>query len=322
MPTGTLMTSNKQLISNIESALNCNLLVLFYNTDDPVFRTQLALDILPHLRKALDFLKLNESDKPFALLLQSSGGILDSSWPIVSAIRAATITKKNDFWVIVNEKAHSAATLITIGADKILMSPYGSLSPIDPQLNLSAGPNIRIGAGIEDIQGYYDLIKRMFDRDDNARAQAFALLANRIPPEILGQVERIHKLIRMLSKKMLNTRKENINEEVLNAITRALTEEFFSHNYQISMSECKELGLPVFDLQEPAKSHVEQLCDLYLNMLENGKDLTIDIPPGENQAKVSKKRAFLETKDYSVAFQSEVTVNRDRTAQVNDLGWR
>jgi ClpP class serine protease len=179
--------STKELIKDIEKNLGCRILSMFYNTEEQAFRTQLALDVMPLLRNALSKLRMHETLEPLGLLLQSSGGVLESPWPIVSGIRATLRSKKNEFWVIVNEKAHSAATLIAISADKILMSPFGSLSPVDPQLNLSTAPNVRIAAGIEDIQGYYDLIKSLFEKDETARAQAFGYLAQRVPPEILEE---------------------------------------------------------------------------------------------------------------------------------------
>lgn len=314
--------SRKALIQEVEKELNCRLMVLYYNTEDQPFLTQLASDVLSPLKDALSQLKMDSTDKPLAVLLQSSGGVLESPWPIVSGIRASLRAKKNEFWVIVNDRAHSAATLVALAADKIWMSPFGSLSPIDPQLNLNTAPNVRIGAGIEDIQGFYDLICNMFERDESARVQAFNLLAQRIPPEVLGRVQRVHELIKLLSQKMLSTRKQAVNGEMAEKLTKALTKDFFSHDYRISDSECGDLGLPVQMLEGKAQNAVDNLWNSYRAAMEIGKDLTISIPPQETQAKVVKQRAFVETAEIGFVFQSEVIVNRDKTAQINDLGWR
>jgi hypothetical protein len=320
---GALVVSDKTtLIDKIESRLGCRLMVLFYNTEEPAFRTQLALDVMPCLREALSKLRMDETTIPLGLLLQSNGGALESPWPIVSGIRAVLRAQKNEFWVIVNETAHSAATLISISADKILMSVFGSLSPVDAQFNLNTGPNIRVGAGIEDIQGYYDLITELFAKDEAARSQAFGYLAQRIPPEILGQVQRIHELTRLLAKNMLLSRNKPAEPELIQNLVTALTKDFFSHNYHISEPECRQLGLPVETFEQETQKLADELFVLYRKRMQIGKDLTVEIPPDHDHATVIKNRAYLETKDACFVFQSEVVANRDKTAQVNDLGWK
>jgi len=313
--------ATKDFIKEIEEQSGYKLLVMFYNTEEQLFRTQLAMDVLPALRTALLSLEMEKSNAPLGLVLQSSGGILDSPWPIVSGIRATLQHHKNEFCVLVNEKAHSAATLIALSADKLLMSLFGSLSPIDPQINLNPAPNVRMSAGIEDIMGYYDLIKDLFEQDYAARSQAFGLLAQRIPPEILGQVQRIQELIKLLSQKMMSSRNQPVDGQVVEKLTRALTKEFFSHNYAISQAECRELGLPVEPFDAPVQTSLDHLYEGYRNEMQIGRDLTIDIPASATEAKVVKKRAFIETVHVRFAFSSEVTVKRDKTAQISDLGW-
>jgi hypothetical protein len=311
-----------ELIIDIEKRLGCRLLVMFYNTEEAAFRTQLALDVMPFLRDALLSLEMDQTEDPLGLLLQSSGGVLESPWPIVSGIRAALRAKSNQFWVLVNDKAHSAATMIAISADKIFMSPFASLSPFDAQFNLNTAPNVRIGAGIEDINGYYDLIRSLFEKDEMARAQAFGHLAQRIPPEILGQLQRIHELTRLLAQNMLQSRREPAGPELTEKLVKALTKDFFSHNYQISEAECKQLGLPVETFDAPLQRVADALYRSYRDRMQIGKDLTVEISPEETQATVVKERAYIETAKRCWTFRSDVIVNKDKTAQVNDLGWK
>ena len=319
------MSAARKLIEEIERALHCRLLVMFYNTEEAAFATQLAGDVMPCLRRALSRLSPPDgglAPAPLALLLQTRGGVLDSPWPIVSGIRAVTRDQGRDFWVIVNDKAHSAGTLIAISADKIIMSHFGSLSPVDAQINLNTGPNTRVGAGVEDIQGYYDLINSLFKNDEAARAQAFSHLVQRIPAEMLGQVQRIHEYTRLVIRKMLALRKDQVESETADSIVRALTKDFYSHNYHISPPECLKLALPVETLSADQQLIIDELYKYYAAQMEIGKDLTLRIPTGEAQASVIKSRAFIETSDTCFVFQSEVVVNRDKTAQVNDLGWK
>jgi ClpP class serine protease len=64
------------------------------------------------------------------LYLYSIGGALEAPWQIISTIRQ--FCKKLN--ILIPYKAYSAATLVAIGADKILMGRKGELGPIDPQM--------------------------------------------------------------------------------------------------------------------------------------------------------------------------------------------
>ncbi len=315
-----------KVIQDLEVALGGRLLILFYNTDDRVLGTQLALDVLPPLKICLKSVSTDlNNKKPLFVFLHSSGGILESPWPIVSIIRAATKAQKSHFNVVVNEKAHSAGTLIALGADTIFMNPYASLSPIDPQINISTSQNTRIAAGIEDIQGYYDLIKEIFETNETARAQAFGYLVQRIPAELLGQVQRVHKYIRMLAEKLLKSRKGQTGKtkkQDEEKIVQTLTKEMHSHSYHIFPEEAAQLGLPIKVLEKKICELLDSLQEEYKDEMGIGKDLVVEVPEGQNENRVLRHRAFIETRSESFSYQSHVTVKNDNTAQIDDLGWR
>ncbi len=64
------------------------------------------------------------------LILYSNGGDLDAADNILKLIR--NHTKDKEFTVIVPERAKSAATLLCLGSDKIIMGDTSELGPIDP----------------------------------------------------------------------------------------------------------------------------------------------------------------------------------------------
>ena len=67
------------------------------------------------------------------LLIHSGGGDLDSAEKIVCMCR----DKCKSFRVIIPQYAKSAATLITLAADSILMGYTSELGPIDPQISIT-----------------------------------------------------------------------------------------------------------------------------------------------------------------------------------------
>src|SRR4030065_2812573 len=115
----------KQLIQQIEELRNSR--VITYLTSDrqgPV-NARVAMDIIPIIRKQLRQIgKVENID----LFLYSAGGDAMAPWRLVSMIREYF----DKFSVLIPYKAHSAATMISLGADEIVMSDLSELSPIDP----------------------------------------------------------------------------------------------------------------------------------------------------------------------------------------------
>lgn len=70
--------------------------------------------------------------KGLALMISSPGGNGLAAERIVNVCRAYSGTK--DYWAIVPGKAKSAATIVCMGASKILMSCSSELGPVDPQI--------------------------------------------------------------------------------------------------------------------------------------------------------------------------------------------
>ncbi|MCD6233193.1 hypothetical protein J7J81_02320, partial [bacterium] len=115
----------KNLIQQIEA--NRGSKVITYLTSDrkgPV-NARIAMDIIPVISQQLHQIgKTEEID----LFLYSTGGDTMVPWRLVSMIREYC----NKFSVLVPYKAHSAATMIALGADEIVMTDLSELSPIDP----------------------------------------------------------------------------------------------------------------------------------------------------------------------------------------------
>src|SRR6266571_1361900 len=65
------------------------------------------------------------------VFLYSTGGVTMAAFAFVNLVREYA----ERFAVIAPYKALSAATLICLGADEIIMSPLASLSPVDPSVN-------------------------------------------------------------------------------------------------------------------------------------------------------------------------------------------
>ena len=94
-----------------------------------------------------------------SLVLYTLGGDTNTPWPFVNFLRAYC----DRLFVLVPFWAHSAGTLIALGADKIYMTRFGTLSPVDPSVTNEfnphdpASPLDRIPIAVEDVLAFFQL---------------------------------------------------------------------------------------------------------------------------------------------------------------------
>ena len=170
-----------------------------------------------------------------------------------------------EFSILVPYKAHSAATLLSLGADKIFMGKKAELSPIDPTLRtkIMGYPEV---ISVEDVNSYITFIKaRANINDQSALAQMVSILANKHTPLILGSVNRQNSHIRLVARKLLTSRNEKPDEVKINYIIETLTEKIYSHGHAIGRKEAKDIGLPI---EKPDETLENAIWDLYLKYEE------------------------------------------------------
>lgn len=99
------------------------------------------------------------SEDELVLMINSPGGDLLAAERIVNICRSHSA--KGQYAVIIPKMAKSAATVISMGAREILMSPTSELGPIDPQILMTlAGDGLRLVPAHEVIESYDDLMEK------------------------------------------------------------------------------------------------------------------------------------------------------------------
>jgi len=296
----------KQLIKQIEELRNSK--VITYLTSDrqgPV-NARVAMDIIPvisnHLRQIG---KVENID----LFLYSSGGDTMVPWRLVSMIREYC----NKFSVLIPYKAHSAATMVSLGADEIVMTDLSELSPIDPStanvFNPSdpRNPQNKIPISVEDVMAYFDLAKNKFgiksDEDLTKIFNKFVESNPQIHPLSLGNVNRTHNLIRRLAERLLKSHKIQIKEDEIIKIVDYFTEKLYSHQYFIGRKEAKEdLGVKtVVEAPADLAKVITELYESYAEEMGLGKIWNPEMELGNS---------FQTKKDYKIAYiESEKAAN-------------
>jgi len=179
------------------------------------------------------------------LLVQSPGGDPNSAERIIHTCRSYS----NSFRVIIPKTAMSAATLVAMGADEILMGPTSELGPIDPQMIIGKPPNQTVRPAISFIEAYEDLINKTQEAIANNKApHPYLELLRRMDPswiQICLKARHLSGTIakEYLSKYMLNEKPETDIEEIVEKFLK--TGEEALHGRIIRADKAKEYGLKV-----------------------------------------------------------------------------
>jgi len=311
--------------------------VISYITSDRArFETQIAPDAIDLFIAHLD--KIGIVNR-ILLFLYTRGGDTSAAWNIVNLVRMYC----DELYVIIPHKAHSAGTIISIGANKIIMTKQATLSPIDPSVTTPLNPVMNAGnvgqhstllpISVEAVNGYIELAKKEFLMDSPEQLQgALSKLTDFVHPIVLGQAYRLRAQIRMFASKLLvhqikDDDKENA-EEKTGKITAFLCGDSGSHDYTINRREAKtELGLNVEIPTEEQYQIIKNLYDDFSTELGFGQVFD----PRYINGVFSIRRAFIESinggSDYFVT-EARVVPNVSQDGQnifTFDLdfeGWR
>jgi hypothetical protein len=305
----------KELIKQIQEIRNSKVIVYF--TGDRLLATsRIAEDAV---RTLYDHLLSTGQASKIDLFLYSRGGDVSVPWRIITMLREFC----DELSIIVPYKAHSAATLISLGADKILMGKKAELSPIDPSLvkmsaSETAGPPQEIS--VEDVNSFISFIKERANiTDQSALAQVICLLANQLTPLTLGSVNRQNSHIRLVARKLLSSRKEKIDEPKINSIIETLTEKIYSHGHAIGRKEALEIGLPVEIPDDKLETIILQLYLEYEQLLKLNEpiDPIATLSGKEEEHLADVPMAIIESENLIHAFKTQIDLKKRRQVPPN-----
>jgi len=325
------LEDRKTLIAKLEAL--CSARVICYATSDRGGQeTQIGDDAGPvfyqHLRA------IGNVDR-LALLLYSRGGQTMTGFAISNAMRELA----KEVTVLVPFRAHSCATLIALSGNKIVMGPFGQLSPIDPSITSPHGPNLTQGTetkfipvSVEDVAGYFSLARAEAKVAEDRMNEVLAHLCTRVNPLALGAVYRAREQIGMLARKLL--KKHLDDESKIERIINALTRQLLSHDYVIGRTEAKDIGLPIEDATPDV---ADAMWGVYTTLAEEMKfaqPWNVEIELGTQQSvKRTNMRAVIESLDLKHCFATSHELKRTTLVKdgmkfdavqgkIIDEGWR
>lgn len=199
-----------------------------------------------------------------SLILYTNGGHTLSAWRLINLIRMFC----DELEIVIPSKALSAGTLMSIGADKIIMTKQAILGPIDPSVNNLLNPQVNLGGqptrvpvSVENVRGYLSLTREELRiQGENNLTQILMDLTSHVHPLVLGEIARTITQIRYLARKLLP--RQVHDEDKIRSIVDFLCADSGSHDYSIDRREAAELGLNV---EKPSHELYELLRQVHLS---------------------------------------------------------
>jgi len=240
-------------------------LISYVTSIRPGLESSMAPDTITYIIDQINEIPPEKEEIDFLII--SNGG------DPITALRVITILRERlkKITVLVPYVAFSAATILALGADEIIMHPYSNLGPVDPQLSVvklnGIGQQAPLKFSSEDIRNYIEFIRSDVGITDQQHLiSAFNSLASEVGSLPIGSSKRSQQLSLSLSTKMLETHMGDKNKAA--NIARTLNTSYYHHGYAVGRKEAKSIGLNIIF---PEKELEKLLWDIWLDFCSEMK---------------------------------------------------
>lgn len=250
-----LWAKTQNNIRQIEEQLNSKIIVYFTDNNASIVNNDVDY-FFSHLSS------LNQKES-ISLILISNGGSGMAAWRIANMIRNYC----KNFNVIVPSRCASAATMLSLSADKIYMGPSGYLTAIDTSLNHPLNPISGVtrespSISVDQVNRIIKFIEKDITQHPCGKSVS-EILFDKIHPIVFGELERTSSLSKLIATNMFNLRQNPPPAEVIEKIVDKLNESYPAHSYPIVYGEANELGLPVEKISPEVNVYLSSLVNLY-----------------------------------------------------------
>ena len=244
------------LYKALEQEFNSKIIV-YVTSDRPNMGAQIASDVIEYFIDHLD--KIGPCEK-ISLFLYTRGGDTSAARNIVNLLRMYG----DELQVIVPYKAHSSGTIISLGANEIVMTKQATLGPIDPSIHTALNPKADgkiCSVSVEAVKGYLEFAQNELGITESKELSTiYEKLTDFVHPLVLGEVYRSRAQIQMMAEKLL--RNQVSDPEKKKKIIEFLCSESGSHDYTINRREAKEeLGLNIVKPSEAQYTLIKKVYD-------------------------------------------------------------
>lgn len=312
-----MFAQRKQLYTQLEE-MRGSKVITYVTGDRQGLGSQISSDAFDLFANHLD--EIGDTQK-ITLFIYTCGGDILAAWSIVNLLRQFC----KELEVVIPAKCLSAGTLMSLGANNIVMTKQATIGPIDPSVNGPLNPQVNFNGqiqpwavSVEEIKGYIAVAKEEFGiTDDAGLAKILHALSEKIHPLVLGRVYRTKAQIQMLARKLLVNQMDNA--ENVDKIISFLCSESGSHDYTINRLEAMELGLKIEKPDQELYRIIKDIYDDIKEELQLGQPFDANAILGvSNAQKYDAVRCLVEAPDtFSYQFRTEIQLNRNAVVVPN-----
>lgn len=201
------------------------------------------------------------TDAPLHMFVKSSGGSGRAALRIINLLRRHAPRLE----VLVPLEAASAATMLALGADRILMGPLAFLTAVDTSLRHELSPtdidNELVSVSQDELARVIRLWKgHSIDRPENP----VGALMPYVHPLVIGAVDRASSLSIRLCQEILSYHEADM--ATAERISTELNSAYPSHDYPIVLKEAVRIGLKAEPLPDDINELLLELHTVYSEM--------------------------------------------------------
>jgi hypothetical protein len=282
-----LFAKTQKVIQQIESKLG-ERLVTYWNSPNGSICSNDVIGLYGVLRS------IGKIDR-LSFFIKSDGGHGQSSLRMVNLLRQFV----GHLTVLVPLECGSAATMLALGADRILMGPLAYLSAVDTSLTHDLSPidrdNDRVSVSQDELHRVVRLWQKQADKEaSNPYESLFAY----VHPLVIGAVDRSSALSTKLCVEILSYHLKELKKA--ERISNTLNSGYPSHSYPITLREAQRIGLKAEPLNEDINQLLFELNEIYAEM---GQRASTDFD--ERNSHDNNILNILERKGLQIFFQND-----------------
>jgi len=245
------------------------------------------------------------------LFIKSDGGNGQASLRMVNLLRQYA----KHLTVLVPFECQSAATMLALGADRILMGPLAHLSAVDTSLTHDLSPidrdNDRVSVSQDELQRVVALWQKQSSQTDaSSRSNPYEELFKYVHPLVIGAVDRISALSTKLCLEILGYHMQDLAKA--EQISNTLNSGYPSHSYPITLREAQRIGLHAEAMEDDISHLLAELNEIYAEM---GQNAYTDFD--ERNSHDNSISNVMEAKGFQVFFQ----LNKDWHYRADERRW-
>lgn len=224
------------------------------------------------------------------LILHTTGGVISTAWQLVNLIKMYC----DNLEILIPSRALSAGTLISLGANKIIMTKQSILSPIDPQFQIpldftndGGGQEQATQVSVEELVGFFEFAKNELSiKNEEIFGKLLIELTKGIHPIRIGSISRSRSQMRKLANNLLKSHIKKIYSR--KKIIKFLCSDSGSHDYTINRREAAKLGLNIEKPSVEFYQRIKEIKESYLTEMtpKYSEGTIVDSIPTNNELKL------------------------------------